>query len=88
MGLENRRRSIEKSDLQSFNEMDSSTKTTEDLKDIKDLLDLLGNELDLFTEQEAGKATINASTIEKENAKTYDQISSKEMLDKIQELFG
>jgi hypothetical protein len=84
MGLEMRRRNIEKSDLESFsenkwNKRDSTTRniTSEDLKSIKDLLNSM--EGPLFSEQEAGKATIYTELERKEDAKSFEDMSLEEI---------
>ncbi len=90
MGIENRKRNIEKSDLESFSEMrwddkkDNSTKkiTMEDLDDIKDLLI---NE-PYFSELEVAKATKDVKFEEKQEAQKYDEKMIDEWLDKLDDL--
>lgn len=90
MGIENRKRKIEKSDLESFSEMkwddkkDNSTKkiTMEDLDDIKDLLI---NE-PYFSELEVAKATKDVKFEEKQEAQKYDEKMIDEWLDKLDDL--
>lgn len=83
MGLEMRRKNIEKSDLDSFSENkwnnSNSTiqsRTSKDLQSIKDLLDSM--EEPLFSEQEAGKATIYTELEKKEDAKSFEDMSLEE----------
>lgn len=83
MGLEMRRKNIEKSDLESFSENkwnnSNSTiqsRTSEDLQSIKDLLDSM--EEPLFSEQEAGKATIYTELEKKKDAKSFEDMSLEE----------
>ena len=83
MGLEMRKKNIEKSDLESFSENkwnnSNSTiqsRTSEDLQNIKDLLDSM--EEPLFSEQEAGKATIYTELEKKEDAKSFEDMSLEE----------
>ena len=94
MGLEMRRRNLEKSDLDSFREnrwnnqnnpIPDSDKRSEDLRIIKDLLDSM--EDPLFSEQEAGKATIHTKLEEKESAKTFEELPKKELAKMIENLF-
>ena len=92
MGLETRRRNLEKSDLDSFSEnkwntqQNSSTQSKiEQLRDLKDLLDSL--EEPIFSEQEAGKATINIELDKKEDARTFEEISNEEILKRIENLY-
>lgn len=100
MGLEMRRKNIEKSDLESFSENkwnnSNSTiqsRTSEDLQSIKDLLDSM--EEPLFSEQEAGKATIYSPIQDKEDmedeTERYEaelEGRSSEMISRIEDLFG
>lgn len=83
MGLEMRRKHIEKSDLNSFSEnkwdntpIQIQNKRLEDLQSIKDLLDSM--EEPLFSEQEAGKATIYTELEKKEDAKSFEDMSLEE----------
>ncbi len=90
MGIENRKRKIEKSDLESFSEIkwddkkDNSTKkiTMEDLDDIKDLL----TNDPYFSELEVAKATKNVKFEEKQEAQKYDEKMIDELLDKLDDL--
>ena len=89
MGLEMRRKKIEKSDLDSFKENKWNSKQTsraDELKGIKDLLDSIQDE-PLFTEQEAGKATIDTKLEDKEGAKLFEEMSNEEILKRIDNLF-
>lgn len=98
MGLEMRRKNIEKSDLESFSENNNSnstiqSRTSEDLQSIKDLLDSM--EEPLFSEQEAGKATIYSPIQDKEDmedeTERYEaelEGRSSEMISRIEDLFG
>lgn len=92
MRLETRKRNIEKSDLDSlvenrWNNPNSQTSysRSDEIQSIKDLLDSL--EDPLFSEQEAGKATIYTELSEKEDERIFEEISSEEMLKKIDDLF-
>ena len=92
MGLETRKKRIEKSDLDSFSENKWNTQQNpstqsriEQLRNVKDLLDSL--EEPIFSEQEAGKATINTETDKKEDARTFEEISNEEMLKRIENVF-
>jgi len=92
MGLEMRRRNLEKSDLESFSENkwniqqnQTIQSKTEELASIKDLLASL--EEPIFSEQEAGKATINTELEQKEDAKTFEEMSNEEILKRIENLF-
>ena len=83
MGLEMRRKNIEKSDLDSFSEnkwdntpIPTQNKRLEDLQSIKDLLDSMGESI--FSEQEAGKATIYTELEKKEDAKSFEDMSIEE----------
>lgn len=83
MGLEMRRKNIEKSDLDSFSEnkwdnppIQTQNKRLEDLQSIKDLLDSM--EESIFSEQEAGKATIYTELEKKEDAKSFEDMSIEE----------
>ena len=89
MGLENRRKSIEKSDLDSFSESkwnnNPQKSREEELKDLKKWMDSL--EEPIFSEQEAGKATIHTELEKKDGARNFDEISADEMLRRIESLF-
>lgn len=83
MGLEMRRKNIEKSDLDSFSEnkwdntpIQTQNKRLEDIQSIKDLLDSM--EESIFSEQEAGKATIYTELEKKEDAKSFEDMSIEE----------
>ena len=90
MGLEMRRRKIEKSDLDSFSENkwnnnQSTQRAKSDMERLRELLDEM--EEPIFSEQEAGKATINTELDKKEDARTFEEISNEEMLKQIENLF-
>ena len=95
MGLEMRRRKIEKSDLDSFKECkwdnkqqskDRNIRTREELQDNKNLLASLSEE-PIFDEQEAGKATINEEVQDKDDEKSFEEMSNEEILKRIENLF-
>lgn len=95
MGLEMRRRKIEKSDLDSFKECkwdnkqpskDRHIRTREELQDIKNLLASLSEE-PIFDEQEAGKATITEEVQDKDDEKSFEEMSNEEILKRIENLF-
>lgn len=103
MGLESRRKGIEKSDLDSFEEIkwdnSSSYQTSknrlEELQSLKDFLDTFDKEEPIFSEQEAGKATIYSTIQDKEDmedeTERYEaelEGRSSEMLSRIEDLFG
>ncbi|MBR0427097.1 MAG: hypothetical protein IJK18_02695 [Clostridia bacterium] len=95
MGLEMRRSKIEKGDLDSFQECkwdnkqqseDRNIRTREELQDIKNLLASLSEE-PIFDEQEAGKATINEEVQDKDDEKSFEEMSNEEILKRIENLF-
>ena len=103
MGIESRRHRIEKSDIDSFEENrwnnSSSSQTShsrlEEFQSVKDLLVSCDKEETLFSEQEAGKATVYSSIQDKESmedeTKRYEKElteKSSEILTTIENLFG
>jgi hypothetical protein len=60
-------------------------KRLEDLKSIKDLLNSM--EEPIFSEQEAGKATIYTEFEKKRDERSFEEISSEEMLKRINAMF-
>lgn len=101
MGLETRKRSIEKSDLDSFKEtrlniqasQDDHSSRLEELQGLRGFLESIQDE-PLFSEQEAGKATIHIETrakgdMEEETERIEEELGmhSDEMLKKIEDLF-
>lgn len=88
MGIENRRRSLEKSDLDSFEENRWTNQQTrsEELQSVKDLMASLMDD-PIFSEQEAGKVTINTKVQDKDTEKSFEEISNEEMQKKIDNLF-
>ena len=84
MRLEMKRRNIiEKSDLDSFSEnkwdntpSQTQNKRLEELQGIKDFFDSM--EESIFSEQEAGKATLYTELEKKEDAKSFEDVSLEE----------
>ena len=91
MGLEMRRRKIEKSDIDSFsenkwNKNQSTQPTKSDIESLRDLLDW--SEEHIFSEQEAGKATINVPLQEKESMEEKTERTEAELASRSTEMLA
>ena len=103
MRLERGRPKIEKSDLDSFKELrwnnlnnsQTSNNRADELQSLKDLIDSIDNETPIFSEQEAGKATVyspfqDQKSMEEETERYEKELEerSSEILSRIEDLFG
>ena len=93
MGLETRKRkSLEKSDLDSFSEINwnkqANTQEKDRLEELQKLKNFINSlEEEIFSEQDVEKATENINFYQKEDAKTYEDFSNEELLNRVNNLF-
>ena len=102
MKIESRRHRIEKSDLDSLKEINwnhsNSLQTSQNnlskIQSLKDLLDWCSEEEPIFSEQEAGKATVYSPIQEKESMEEETERYEKELegrsaeiLSRVEDLF-
>ena len=103
MRLERRRHNIEKSDLDLFKELrwktpnnsQTSNNRADELQSLKELIDSIDNKTPIFSEQEAGKATVYSPIQDKESmeeeTERYEkelEERSSEILSRIEDLLG